>query len=145
MAPSVIRLFIRRSATSGGAQASWLAWPTLSCGGGGQITTAGVNHHERELRGVAARAGRPVMAELRVETRGRYAGAVRVHVEGTELDSIPHAIEEAGFSDHARGSAASCGSRTSSLITVSSCPLAGRTVTSDRPGSSLESRIDTIS
>jgi hypothetical protein len=92
MAPSVIRLFTRRSATSGWAQASWLGWPTLSCGGGGQIKTAGVNHHERELRGVAARAGRLVMAELRVETRGRYTGAVRVHVEGTELGSIPHSL-----------------------------------------------------
>lgn len=71
---------------------SWLAWQTLTYSGSAQIKTAGVTHHEDEVRSIAARCGRLVMAELRMEEHGKYAGAVRVYVGGTQLGSIPHAL-----------------------------------------------------
>jgi hypothetical protein len=90
-----MRLF-RRDISSRPTEArvspTWLAWPTLSAGGGGQIKTAGTNHYEDDLRATLARTGRLVMAELLIETTGKYAGAVRVYVAGTELGAIPHAI-----------------------------------------------------
>jgi hypothetical protein len=54
-------------------------------------------HHAEEVRAVAARHGRLVMAELLTEQVGRYAGAVRVSVGGAELGSIPH-----GYADEFR-------------------------------------------
>jgi hypothetical protein len=69
---------------------SWLAWQTLTYSGAAQIKTAGVMHNAAEVRAAAARYGRLVMAELRIEDTGQYAGAVRVHVAGVELGSIPH-------------------------------------------------------
>jgi hypothetical protein len=88
------------------SSASWLAWPTLRCGGG-QIKTAGVLHHQDALRRVHAAVGSLAMAELKIETTGQYAGAVRVFVAGESLGSIPHdlaekfraVIEELGKSD----------------------------------------------
>jgi hypothetical protein len=72
--------------------ATWLAWPTLSAGGGGQIKTAGVYYHKGTLRSAIARFGSLVMAELEIELEGEYAGAVRVTVGGKELGSIPHRL-----------------------------------------------------
>lgn len=72
--------------------ASWLAWPTLSAGGGGQIKTAGVYYHKGTLRSAIARFGPLVMAKLEIELEGEYAGAVRVTVGGKELGSIPHRL-----------------------------------------------------
>jgi hypothetical protein len=74
--------------------ASWLAWQTLTYSGSAQIKTAGVKHHEAELRAVAARHGPLVMAELRIEEEGQYAGAVRVYVGGVQLGSIPHGLAQ---------------------------------------------------
>jgi hypothetical protein len=71
---------------------SWLAWQTLTYSGSAQIKTAGVTYHQDEIRSLAARCGRLVMAELRIEEHGKYAGAVRVYVDGTQLGSIPHAL-----------------------------------------------------
>jgi hypothetical protein len=87
-----MRIFKKSHPAHDWADPNWLAWPTLSCGGGGQIKTAGVSYHERALRAMVARTGRLVMAELRIERRGRYEGAVRIHVRGTELGSIPHGL-----------------------------------------------------
>jgi hypothetical protein len=72
--------------------ASWLAWPTLSAGGGGQIKTAGVYYHKGTLRSAIARFGSLVMAKLVIELTGEYAGAVRVTVGGKEPGSIPHGL-----------------------------------------------------
>ncbi len=71
-------------------QASWLAWPTLSCGGGGELKVAGVYYHKDELRKVIAHVGGLAMAELRIEPDGEYPGAVRVWVGRAILGSIPH-------------------------------------------------------
>jgi hypothetical protein len=71
---------------------SWLAWQTLTYSGAAQIKTAGVMHHAAEVRTAAAKYGRLVMAELRIEQTGQYAGAVRVYVAGVELGSIPHEL-----------------------------------------------------
>ncbi len=71
---------------------SWLAWQTLGYSGTAQIKAAGVTHHREDLRSVANRYGRLVMAELRIEEDGQYAGAVRVYVGGIELGSIPHGL-----------------------------------------------------
>jgi len=73
-----------------GNDATWLAWPTLSAGGGGQIKSAGVYYHKDTLRSAIARFGSLVMAKLVLEPEGEYAGAVRVTVGGKELGSIPH-------------------------------------------------------
>jgi hypothetical protein len=72
--------------------ASWLAWPTLSTGSGGQIKAAGVYYHKGALRSVIARFGSLAMAKLVIELDGEYAGAVRVTVGGKELGSIPHSL-----------------------------------------------------
>ena len=81
----------RRSAVS--VAADWLAWPTLASRGG-QIKTAGVFYHQDALRRVVARYGTLVMAELRIESVGEYAGAVRVFVGGELLGSIPQSQAE---------------------------------------------------
>jgi hypothetical protein len=73
--------------------ATWLAWPTLRIGGG-QTKTAGVHFHAGELRRVLAVHGSLVMAELRIETAGQYAGAVRVFVAGVMLGSVPHDVAD---------------------------------------------------
>jgi hypothetical protein len=72
------------------AEPSWLAWQTLTYSGAAQIKTAGVTHYETNFRAVRAEYGRLVMAELRVEHAGQYAGAVRVYVGGKQLGSVPH-------------------------------------------------------
>ena len=72
------------------AEPSWLAWQTLSYSGSAQIKAAGVTHHREDLRSLANPYGRLVMAELRIEEEGQYAGAVRVYVGGKQLGSIPH-------------------------------------------------------
>lgn len=92
--------------------ASWLAWPTLSTGGGGQIKTAGVYYRKDAVQNAIARFGSLVMAELVIELEGEYAGAVRVKVGGTELGSIPHSLA-AEFRDaveqlHRAGLPATC-------------------------------------
>jgi hypothetical protein len=74
------------------ADPNWLAWQTLSYSGSAQIKTAGVTHHREDLRSLANRYGRLVMAELRIEEEGQYAGAVRVYVDGRQLGSIPHGL-----------------------------------------------------
>ena len=76
-----------------GTGPSWLTWQTLTYSGAAQIKTAGVMHHAAEVRTAAAKYGRLVMAELRIEQGGQYAGAVRVRcVAGVELGSIPHGL-----------------------------------------------------
>lgn len=92
--------------------ASWLAWPTLSAGSGGQIKTAGVYYHNGTLRSAISRFGSLVMAKLVIELEGEYAGAVRVTVGGKELGSIPHTLA-AEFRDaveqlHKEGLPATC-------------------------------------
>jgi hypothetical protein len=82
------------SVTRPWADASWLAWQTLTYPGSAQFKTAGVTHYEANLRAVASRHGRLVMAELRIEEEGQYAGAVRVHVGGVQLGSIPHGLAQ---------------------------------------------------
>jgi hypothetical protein len=81
-----------------GVGPSWLAWQTLTYSGAAQIKAAGVMHHATEVRAAAAQYGWLVMAELRIEQAGKYAGAVRVYVAGVELGSVPH-----GHADDFRG------------------------------------------
>jgi hypothetical protein len=85
-----VRLFGRHRRHGG----SWLAWPTLSAGGGGQIKTAGVYYHKHDLRKAIARFGSLVMAQLEIELDGQYSGAVRVTAGGMTLGSIPHNVAE---------------------------------------------------
>jgi hypothetical protein len=68
---------------------TWLTWPTLHHGGG-QVKTAGVLFHQGPLQELARALGELVMAELRIEIEGQYAGAVRVLVADTVLGSISH-------------------------------------------------------
>jgi hypothetical protein len=90
-------MFGKRRKKNAGAGSSvpptWLAWPTLR-NGGGQIRTAGVSHHPDAVRKILNANGPLVMAELRIETTGQYAGAVRVFVAGEMLGSIPHDLAE---------------------------------------------------
>jgi hypothetical protein len=85
-----VRLFARRKRDC----ASWLAWPTLSAGGGGQIKAAGVYYHKDGLRQAIAHYGSLAMAELRIEPDGQYAGAIRVIVGDIMLGSIPHGLAD---------------------------------------------------
>ncbi len=80
-----------RRSLPGSPGPSWLAWQTLGYSGAAQVKTAGVMHHATAVRDVVSAHGRLVMAELRIEQTGDFAGAVRVSVAGTELGSIPHA------------------------------------------------------
>jgi len=117
---SPMRLFdLRRLIVGGrtgkrarGMGANWLAWPTLSAGGGGQIKTAGVYYRKDALRTAIAKHGSLVMATLSIETKGEYAGAVRVNVDGLEVGSIPHG-QSSAFRDaveqlHREGKPATC-------------------------------------
>lgn len=67
----------------------WLAWPTLAPGAG-QIKTAGVFYYKRDLNKVAPTVGSLVMAELKIEAKGKYAGAIGVFIAGKMLGHIPH-------------------------------------------------------
>jgi hypothetical protein len=66
----------------------------LSAGGGGQIKTAGVYYRKEAVGRAIADFGSLVMAELRLELDGPYAGAVRVTVGGVVLGSIPHSLAD---------------------------------------------------
>ena len=90
---------------------TWLAWPTLSEASSGPEAT-GTVHHAKELARIIKRWGDLLTAELVIESKGPYAGAVRVLVGGEEVASVPHAVS----SDyrhiveklHAMGDAATC-------------------------------------
>lgn len=70
--------------------ATWLAYPTLTHGAGSQYKLAGAYHHRAEIHDAHNRYGGFVMAELRIETEGSFAGAVRAFVNGVQLATIPH-------------------------------------------------------
>jgi hypothetical protein len=70
--------------------ATWLAYPTLSGGNGGVSKSAGANFHREEIAQLIRKHGPLVMAELRIEERGQYAGAVRVFVDRQMVSAIPH-------------------------------------------------------
>ena len=72
------------------APATWLAYPTLTHGSGGQYKLAGAYHHRAEIHDAYKRFGGFVMAELRIETEGSFAGAVRAFVNGVQLATVPH-------------------------------------------------------
>ena len=91
--------------------AMWLAWPTLMSGAG-QIKTAGVYYHQDELHQVLGTYGPLIMAELTVESKGQYAGAVHISIAGTLLGNIPHELAEK-YRDvvlqlHSEGKPATC-------------------------------------
>jgi|GEM_PF-1345512 hypothetical protein len=75
---------------------TWLAWPTLKSAPT-QTKTAGVFYHQDDLKKCLKAFGPLVMAELRIEMKGEYAGAVRVFVDGKMLGSLP-----AGMADDFR-------------------------------------------
>ena len=91
----MVSVFGRRKAPNSpptpdsGVAATWLAWPTLRRGGG-QVKAAGAQFHADDLKKALSAFGSLVMAELRIETAGQYAGAVRIFVGGVMLGSIPH-------------------------------------------------------
>jgi hypothetical protein len=70
--------------------ATWLAYPTLTHGAGSQYKLAGAYHHRAEIHDAYKRYGGFVMAELRIETEGSFAGAVRAFVNGVQLATVPH-------------------------------------------------------
>lgn len=70
--------------------ATWLAYPTLTHGSGSQYKLAGAYHHRAEIYETYRRFGGFVTAELRIETEGSFAGAVRAFVDGVQLATVPH-------------------------------------------------------
>src|SRR5215469_15786099 len=73
--------------------ASWLAYPTLSHGNAGMLKLSGPHYHRTEINAAIRRYGALALAELRVETTGQYAGAVRAFVGGMQVASIPRGLE----------------------------------------------------
>jgi hypothetical protein len=73
--------------------ASWLAYPTLSHGNAGMLKLSGPHYHRAEVNEAIRRYGALALAELRVETTGQYAGAVRAFVDGMQVASIPHGLQ----------------------------------------------------
>src|SRR5262245_60488927 len=73
--------------------ASWLAYPTLSHGNGGMIKLSGPVYYRAGINAAIRRYGVLALAELRVETTGQYAGAVRAFVDGRQVASIPRGLE----------------------------------------------------
>ncbi|MBO0883530.1 MAG: hypothetical protein J2P17_24985, partial [Mycobacterium sp.] len=54
--------------------ASWLAYPTLTHGDAGMVKFVGGHVHRKEIADVLRRFGPLVLAELRIEQSGPYAG-----------------------------------------------------------------------
>jgi hypothetical protein len=73
--------------------ASWLAYPTLSHGNATMVQLSGPTYYRAEINAAMRRYGALALAELRVETTGQYAGAVRVFVDGRQVASIPRGLE----------------------------------------------------
>ena len=73
--------------------ASWLAYPTLSHGNAGMVKMSGPTYYRAEINAAIRRYGALALAELRVETTGQYAGAVRVFVDGRQVASITRGLE----------------------------------------------------
>lgn len=71
--------------------AIWLAWPTLTEAPGGR-EVSGVTHYAADAEKVLRRWGDLVMAELVVELRGTYVGAVSVVIDGVKVGHIPHDV-----------------------------------------------------
>src|SRR5215831_20953461 len=95
-APTVPPLFA--PADSGGTAvsrpgASWLAYPTLSHGNAGMLKLSGPTYYRAEINAVIRRYGSLALAELRVETTGQYAGAVRVFVDAMQVASVPRGLQ----------------------------------------------------
>lgn len=76
-----------------GVSASWLAWPTLRIGGG-QLKTAGVHAHADQVRSAYRQYGSLVMAQLRLEESGQFAGAVQVLVAGVPVGHVGSGLAE---------------------------------------------------
>ncbi len=74
--------------------ASWLAYPTLSHGNAGMVKLSGPTYYRGEIDAAIRRYGALALAELRVETTGQYAGAVRVFVDGRQVASIPRGLTD---------------------------------------------------
>jgi hypothetical protein len=75
--------------------ASWLAYPTLTHGNAGMVKFAGGHAYRREATDALRRFGPLVLAELRIEQKGQYAGAVRVYVAGAQVGSVPSGLADA--------------------------------------------------
>jgi hypothetical protein len=85
-------LFKRRDGASvqrsiGGG--SWLAYPTLTHGDAGMLKLAGPHHHRSDVANAIRHHGSLVLAELKIEQDGRWAGAVRVFVGAYQVASVP--------------------------------------------------------
>ena len=77
-----VGIFFRKSKSSSSmVLPMWVAWPTLAPGAG-QLKTAGVYFHKRVLNRVAPAVGSLAMAELKIETKGKFAGAIAVFIAG---------------------------------------------------------------
>ena len=74
---------------------SWLAYPTLTHGDAGMVKFVGGHVHRKEAIDVLRSFGPLVLAELRVEQSGQYAGAVRVCVGDAQLGSVPSELADA--------------------------------------------------
>jgi hypothetical protein len=72
---------------------SWLAYPTLSHGDAGMVKLSGPTYYRAEINTAIRRYGVLVLAELRIETTGQYAGAVRVFADGKHVASIPRGLQ----------------------------------------------------
>lgn len=74
--------------------ASWIGFPTLKDGNGAVSKTTGVAHYRDSIEAAYRQFGPLVMAEMRVEQTGPFAGAVRVHIAGLQVGAIAHGHAE---------------------------------------------------
>jgi hypothetical protein len=72
---------------------SWLVWPTLSELPYGP-EAVGTTPHLKEITAIIDRWGSVVTAELAIEEKGQFAGAVRLRVGGAEVGTVPHGIAD---------------------------------------------------
>jgi hypothetical protein len=72
---------------------TWLAWPTLT-ERPSFAEAVGTPHHLSEITSIISRWGSLFTAELVIEEKGQFAGAVRVRAGGLVVGSVPHAKAE---------------------------------------------------
>lgn len=75
--------------------ASWLAYPTLTHGDAGMVKFVGGHIYRKEATEVLRHFGPLVLAELRIEHSGPYAGAVRVYVGDAQVGTVPSELADA--------------------------------------------------
>lgn len=85
----MVALFTRKPKASA-ILGDWLQRPTLHRGRGA-IDLHGAKYYGPAIEAAFSKWGALVFAELRIETRGQYAGAVRVFVDDQQIGSVSSA------------------------------------------------------